>query len=170
MIKQKPFFFSQIKSPPKLSMSYGDYSVKQHNIVEYLGGYLDSNLNGESMARRVLKKLNTKLNFLWRQSDYLNYSPRRLLFNALIQPHFDYGCTSWYSLLSKALKTKLQIAQNKCIRFCLELPLCVHINPSHFWKINWLSVESRVELCTSTTVFKYWKGITPSYLNDMFAN
>ena len=66
MIKQKPFFFSQIKSPPKLSMSYGDYSVKQHNIVEYLGGYLDSNLNGESMARRVLKKLNTKLNFLWR--------------------------------------------------------------------------------------------------------
>ena len=47
---------------------------------------------------------------------YLNYSSRRLLFNALIQPHFDYGCTSWYPPLSKALKTKLQIAQNKCIR------------------------------------------------------
>ena len=98
----------------------------------------------------------------------MNYLSRRLLCNALIQPHFDYGCTSWYPLLSKALKTKLQIAQNKCIRFCLELPPRGHISPSHFRKINWLPVEHRVELCTSTTVFKYWKGIAPSYLNDMF--
>ena len=111
-----------MKSPPKVSISYGDYSLKQHNTVEYLGCYLDSNLNGESMARRVLKKINTKLNFLWRQSNYWNYSLRRLLCNALIQPHFDYGCTSWYPLLSKALKTKLQIPQIKFIRFCLELP------------------------------------------------
>ena len=120
------------------------------------------------MACRVLKKINTKLNLLWRQSNYLNYSSRRLLCNALIQPHFDYGCTSWYPLLSKALKTKLQIARNKCIRFCLELPPRGHINPSHFRKIYWLSVEHRVELYTSTTLFKYWKGIAPSYLNDMF--
>ena len=42
------------------------------------------------------------------------------------------------------------------------------INGSHFRKINWLPVERRVELCTSTTVFKYWKGIAPSYLNAMF--
>ena len=49
---------------PLLCISYGDYSLKQHNTVEYLGCYLDSNLNGESMARRVLKKINPKLNFL----------------------------------------------------------------------------------------------------------
>ena len=72
------------------------------------------------------------------------------------------------SSLSKALKAKLQIAQNKCIRFCLELPPCGHTNSSNFRKINWLPVERRVGLCTSTTVFKYWKGIAPSYLNDMF--
>ena len=98
----------------------------------------------------------------------MNYSSRRLLCNALIQSHFDYGCTSWYPVLSKALNTKLQIAQNKCICFCLELPPRGHISPSHFRKINWLPVERRVELCTSTTVFKYWKGIAPSYLNGMF--
>ena len=97
----------------------------------------------------------------------MNYLSRRLLCDALIQPHVEYGCTSWYLLLSKALKTKLQIVQNKCIHFCLELPPHGHINPSHFRKINWLPVERRVELCTSTTVFKYWKIIAPSYLNDM---
>ena len=119
------------------------------------------------MARSILKMINTKLNFLWRQSNYLNYLSRRLLSNALIQPHFDYGCTSWYPLLSKALKTKLQIAQNKCIPFCLELLPRGHINPSqeNCRKIKRLPVEQRVELYYSTTVFKYWKEIAPSYLN-----
>ena len=78
-----------MKSPPKLSISYGDYSLKQRNIVECLGCYLDSDIKRESMAHRVLKKINTKLHFLWRQRNYLNYSSRRLLCNAFIQPHFD---------------------------------------------------------------------------------
>ena len=122
MIKQKQFFSLEWKSPPKLRISYGDYSLKQHSTLEYHGCYLDSNLNGESMACRVLKKINTKLNFLSRQSKYWNYSSRRLLCNALIQPHFDYGCTSWSPLLSKTLKTKLQIAQNKyTLKFVLPL-------------------------------------------------
>ena len=51
--KTKTVFFSRMKSPPKLNIS-----------VEYFGCYLDSNLNGETMVRRVLKKINTKLNFL----------------------------------------------------------------------------------------------------------
>ena len=98
----------------------------------------------------------------------MNYSSRRLSCNALIQRHFDYGCTSWYPLMSKALNTKLQITQNKCIRFCMELPSRGHRYPSHFRKIKCHLVERRVDLCIATTVFKYWKGIAPSYLNDMF--
>ena len=42
------------------------------------GCYLDSSLNGEWIVHIVLKKINTKLNFLWRQSNYFNYSSRRL--------------------------------------------------------------------------------------------
>ena len=33
-------------------------------------------------------------------------SLRRLLLNALIQPHFDYACTSWYPGLTKRLSKK----------------------------------------------------------------
>ena len=50
----------------------------------------------------------------------------------------------------------------------MEFRPCGHVNPSHFRKIIWLPVECRVELCTSTTVIKYWKGIASSYVNDMF--
>ena len=35
------------------------YYLKQHKTVEYLECYLDSNINRESIVRRVLKKINT---------------------------------------------------------------------------------------------------------------
>ena len=67
MIKQKH------QNSPKLIISYHtdhrDYSLKQHNTVKYFGCYLDSNLKGGSMGRRVFKKINIKLNLLWKQSN-----------------------------------------------------------------------------------------------------
>ena len=45
--KSKTFFFSRMKSQPKLSISYGDHLLKQRGTVEYLECYLDFNLNGE---------------------------------------------------------------------------------------------------------------------------
>ena len=74
------------------------------------------------MVSKVLTKSNTKLKFLYRQSRYLTPAYRRLLCNALIQPYFDYGCSSWIPLLKKDLKLKLQKTENKCICFCPNLP------------------------------------------------
>ena len=109
-----------------------------------------------------------ELKFLYKQAIFLNPACKRLLCNDLIQPLFDDGCTSWYPLLSKAFKKRLQIAQNKCIRYCLDLPPRTHISAIHFNKINCLPVEHRVELCTATTVFKFWNQRTPSYFKDIF--
>ena len=86
----------------------------------------------------------------------------------LIQSHFDYGCSSWFPLLKKNLKLKLQKAQNKCIGFCLNLPPRSHINPSQFRKINWLLVSDRVEYCIANTVCKYWNGIVSGYIHEIF--
>ena len=111
------------------------------------------------MASKVPKKINDKLKLLYRQSRYLAPMYQRLLCNALFQPHFDYGCFSWFPLLKRNLKLKLQKAQNKCIHFCLNLPPKSHINPSQFRKINWLPVSNRVEYCIANTVSTHWNGI-----------
>ena len=120
------------------------------------------------MALKVKKKKNAKLKFLYCQSRYLTPAHRRLLCNALIQPHFDYWCFSWFPLLKKNLKLKFQKAQNKCTRFCLNLPPRSHIDPSHFRKVNWLPVRDRVEYCIANTIFKCWDGIVPGYIHEMF--
>ena len=97
------------------------------------------------MDSKVLKNINARLKFLYCQNRYLTPSYIRLLCNALIQPHFDYGCSSWFPLLKKNLKLKLQKAQNKCIRFCLNLPPRSQTDPLHFRKISWLPASDRVE-------------------------
>ena len=120
------------------------------------------------MARRTLKKINGKLKFLYRQAIFLNPTCKRLLCNALIQPFFDYVCTSWYPVQRKVFKKRFQIAQNKCMQWSLDLPPRTHVSAIHFNKINWFPVEHRVELCTATTVFKFWNQLTPSYFKDIF--
>ena len=120
--KTKSILFSKTRGLREINISFAGHSIKQHETAEYLGCQLDSKLSTEAMASKVLEKINAKLKFLYRQISYRTPAYRRLLCNALIQPHFDYGCSSWFPLLRTNLKLKLQKAQNKCNRFCLNLP------------------------------------------------
>ena len=134
----------------------------------YLGCVLDKNLSGEPVALQVIKKINTRLRFLYRKNRFLSQPLRRLLCNAIIQPHFDYGCSAWYPYLNKGLKKKLQTLQNKCVRFCLNLNNRDHIGLTEFEKINWLPINDRFEQCISSTTFKFFNNRSPAYMNDVF--
>ena len=120
------------------------------------------------MAFRVIEKISSRLKFLYRKNRFLDVPLRRLLCNALIQPHFDYVCTAWYPQLTKKLKDKLQVTQNKCIRFCLKLQCREHISNKHFQKLNWLPINQRFKQCVTSTVFKFVQNKCPAYMNDVF--
>ena len=85
-------------------------------------GYLfDEAMSGEAMALNVVNKINNKLKFLYRENNYLTPALRCLLSNALIQPHF---ALCMFCLVSKSnkeiIKHRIQITQNKCMRFYLQ--------------------------------------------------
>ena len=130
--------------------------------MDYLGCTLDESMSGETMALRVIekrknsrlkkektpvieKRKNSRLKFLYQKNRFLDVPLHSLLCNALIQPHFDYACTAWYPNLSKKLKDKLQVTQNKCIRFCLKLQSREHISNEHFHKLKWLPMNQRFQ-------------------------
>ena len=116
----------------------------------------------------MLGKINGKLKFLYRKQNYLDRSLRRLLLNALIQPHFDYACTAWYLGLNKRLSKKIQTAQNKCIRFFLNLKNTAHIGITEFKAINWLPTKNRIDQCVCVKIMKFFKGIAPAYSGETF--
>ena len=79
--------------------------------MTYLDCILEKTMAGESMAYKIICKVNARLKFLRRKIKYLTPNRRRLLWNALIQPHFDYACSTWYSNLSE--KENLKKLENK---------------------------------------------------------
>ena len=120
------------------------------------------------MTSKGLNKVNAKLKFLYGLSRYVTPKYRRLLCNALIQPHFDYGCSSWLPLLKKNLKTQNSKSSKQKCSFCQNLPPRSIIHPLPVRKMNWLPFSDRVEYCVANTVFNYWNGIVPGYTHEMF--
>ena len=149
-----------------LNIRHGTIQIKQYHTITYLGCALDENLSGETMALKVIRKINFR--FLYRKNRFLSQPLSRLLCNALIQPHFDYACSAWYPNLNNRLKSKLQILQNKCIRFCLNLDSKAHVGLTKYEKTNWLCINDQFEQCISSMTFKYFNYLSPLRMNDVF--
>ena len=115
--------------------------------------YIRWTMSGESMALKVIDKINSRLKFLHRKNKFLTPVLRRLLCNALIQPHFDYASSAWYPNLTQNMKNKIQITQNKCIRYCLQLHKMTHIPKNEFETLNWLPVKERFNQSINSIVF-----------------
>ena len=119
--KTKSILFALKRKIQNLEIIYNNIRIKQHSRVTYRGCILEKIMSGESMANKVIRKVNARLKLLHRKNNYLIPNLRHLYCNVLIQPHFDYVCSAWYPNLSKKLKNKIQNSQNKWIRFCQQL-------------------------------------------------
>ena len=115
--KTESILFSKVRVLRESNISFEGHSIKQYGTVEYLDCQLDSKLSREAMASKDLKKINAKLKFLYCQSRYLTPAYRRLLCNALISHIFHYGCSSWFPLIKRNLKLRLQKAKNNVFVF-----------------------------------------------------
>ena len=67
---------------------------------------LIKNLSGEKTANSIIKKVNSRLRFMYRKANCLSAETRKTLSMALIQCHFDYSCSSWYAGITRALKNQ----------------------------------------------------------------
>ena len=149
----------------ELIIKCGDNLITPKSEIKYLGLDIDQSLSGEITGKKVIKKANSRLKFLYRKGRYLNDYTKKLLVSALIQCHFDYGCSFWYTALSKQTKHKLQTTQNKLVRNVLGLSSRSHVGASEFSRLNWLPVNLRVSQIMTNHMFRILNGKSPTYLH-----
>ena len=77
----------------------------------------------------------------------MSETSRKTLSMALIQYHFDYYCSSWYEgvCTCKSLRNKLQVMQNKTVRFVKRLGPRTTINYLVFSDVGILNIENGVQ-------------------------
>ena len=83
----------------ELIIKCGDNLITPKSEIKYLGLDIDQSLSGEITGKKVIKKANSRLKFLYRKGRYLNDYTKKLLVSALIQCHFDYGCSLIFGIL-----------------------------------------------------------------------
>lgn len=88
---------AKLKKCPNSEIRVGDEYLTFKQEVKFLGCILDNKMTGDSMAAIALSKINNQINFLARQAAYLDKQTMIMLAGALVQPHFDYAVTFWYS-------------------------------------------------------------------------
>ena len=136
--------------------------IGSESEVTYLGAILDQTLSGASTARSVITKSTNY--FLYRNARSLDSKSKAVLTSALIQCHFDYASAIWYSGLTQTFRNKLQIVQNKIIRFILHLPARSHVGYVEFSKAKMFPVDKKVEQLKMNYKFNIIHGNSPAIL------
>ncbi|XP_056010849.1 uncharacterized protein LOC125680728 [Ostrea edulis] len=159
----------------KLSQAAEDFCVKcnnrtigAQNCIKYISIFIDNKLSGESIVNSIVRKVNQRLKFLYRNKGCLSLSSRKSLCTALLQCHLDYACASWFEGLTKCLKKKLQISQNKMIRFILNLNPRHNLSFREFDALKFLNISPRVTQLRLNHMYNIFHGKAPHYLNNMF--
>ena len=84
------------------------------------------------MARGIIKKINSRLKFLYRQANFLDQRIKKILCLALVLCSFDYLISSWYGGVLAQMSKSLQIVQNKVIRFIFGKDARYHITDDDY--------------------------------------
>ena len=127
---------------------------------------IDQTPSGTHFVDNIVKKVNNKLRFLYRQCKSFPCDIKRTLCIALVMCHFDYCCAAWYHGLSKNMTEKLQVAQNKCIRFIKGMASREPITGPIHKELKILNVEKRVKQMTLNHMFNIYYQTAPKYLSD----
>ena len=100
-------------------------------------------MSGETMAHKVISKVNARLKFLLHKNKYLTPNLHCLLYNAFDLTSFWLCLYSvWYPIFFKIWKTKFKLHRiNASVCFCLQLDKATHIPQKEFETINWLSIK-----------------------------
>ena len=85
---------------------------------------------------------------------------------SLVQCQFDYAFPVWFYGITQQFKNKLQVTQNKLVRFILNLDPRSHVGHDSFSDL--LPVASRVDFKTLGHVFKIHSKDAPKYLIENF--
>ena len=129
-------------------------------------------LSGENIVMSIIGKENARLKFLYRHKKHLDVKCRQLLASALIQWYFDYACSSWYAGLTKTLKNKLQVTQNKVVIFILDFGQRASVENKVLHKVNMVCDNDRVKQLRLNHVYNIAHGNAPHCMchNFIFVN
>ena len=135
------------------------------NTMKYLGIVVDRKLNFSDHVDYMCKKIAKKLGVLGRLSKFISMYSRKLVYNAIVLPHFYY-CGTILSMINCTGISRLQKLQNKGMRHILQCDRFSH-SADMLTRLEWLSVRQLGKYFGLTFVHRMRLGQMPRYFDTL---
>ena len=140
--------------------------VKQVATTKSLGITIDDKLSGNCHIEKLTKKISSGIGAMKRVRHLVPPVTLHLIYQALIQPHFDYCSTVW-GTCGVTLQDKLQKLQNKAAR--VSAFSNYDVNAEQLLEIlGWKNLDHQRNIQKGIVVFKCLHGLAPDYLASKF--
>ena len=117
---------------------------------------------GTLEINKCISKGYGKLKQAYRCKIFLNNQSKKIIVQSYLQSQFNYSAIILQNL-SKAQMYRIQLFQNTCVRFILNLRKYDHISEG-FKSLNFLNMEKLRELQSLTLMHKIINNKAPTYL------
>ncbi len=97
---------------PDIRNHINNEPLKQVTVSKYLGMKIDSNLKWDDDINAIIPKISSKIGILRSLRKIVPIETLKLLYNAIVQPHFDYSDVV-YDSASKTNKDRLKKLQTR---------------------------------------------------------
>ena len=147
----------------RIQIIHNGTAIKSVDSNKLLGLVLDEQLTDE-VCSKVLKRIN----LLKAIKTYLPQCSRQSFYKSLIQPIIDYACVIWGATSQYNLDRILRL-QKYAARVILNIKRPQDVPSSElFSKLNWMTINQRVDYFTSIMMYKTINKSTPNYLHNRF--
>ncbi len=131
-----------------------------------LGVNMDERMSWEKHVECICSKVSAGIGAMRRLKPFVPLSTLKMLYNAIIQPYFDY-CSPLWDNCGIGLKDKLQKFQNRAARVITGATYDIR-SSDILENLNWKPLEERRNHLKSTFIYKILNGHTAPNLKEAF--
>ena len=148
------------------SIVIGDKKITRVKHTAYLGVHLDESLKWDEHINQLCSKISRAISGLRQARDFVSTDVLKMIYNALIQPHFDY-CDAVWGNLSSGLAARSQRLQNRAARIITAQGY--DVRSAHILnELNWDVLATRRDKRLSLLMYDAINHNVPEYISELF--
>ena len=147
-------------------LKLGDDLIKQVKSTNFLGVYLDDELNWKEYLNHIYNKINKNLYLLAKIKNLLPVHAKKSFYFAHIYSHLNYGTMLWGPMAGKGQMNKIFKLQKRCVRLINNSKFNAHTDPI-FKEMKLLKLEQIIELDILKFSYKHSRNLLPNSLTNM---
>lgn len=144
----------------------GDKPVPRTGSQKCLGVEIDENLSWEKQIEAICKKVGAGIGAIKRAKPYVESSTLQTIYNALVQPYFDY-CSILWGNCGKSLQDKLQKFQSRAARVITGATYEIR-SADVLDNLSWETLNVRRSNTKATYMYKILNDHTAPNLKESF--